>query len=374
MTQPAASPVVRSSSQSVLAGHNLISRVAQIGVGVLATLMAALVQWWLWAWLEPNHFILFYPAVFAAAFVVGIYGGVAASLVSATLAIYFFIPPIYHLQVDKPTDWIPLFAFLAMSFSISWFIDFGRRRNADLHKAKEAAEKISKMRSQFLDIAAHELRTPVTTFSMLLQYSERQLQKGHPVEPSTLVRLRSQAARLSRLVADLFEVARLDHGSLVLNLEPTNLSSLILECLNEVRIREPERQVIFEEPPDVIELGMDRARIMQVLSNLLDNAVKYADPTVAIEVKVDVKCDFVRISVIDQSPGISKEQLKVLFEPLTRGTSNQVEQSSGLGLGLFISRGIVELHGGTIGVESVEGVGSTFYFDLPRPSQEKKVA
>jgi signal transduction histidine kinase len=336
--------------------------------------MAALVQWWLWAWLEPNHFILFYPAVFAAAFVVGIYGGVAASLVSATLAIYFFIPPIYHLQVDKPTDWIPLFAFLAMSFSISWFIDFGRRRNADLHKAKEAAEKISKMRSQFLDIAAHELRTPVTTFSMLLQYSERQLQKGHPVEPSTLVRLRSQAARLSRLVADLFEVARLDHGSLVLNLEPTNLSSLILECLNEVRIREPERQVIFEEPPDVIELGMDRARIMQVLSNLLDNAVKYADPTVAIEVKVDVKCDFVRISVIDQSPGISKEQLKVLFEPLTRGTSNQVEQSSGLGLGLFISRGIVELHGGTIGVESVEGVGSTFYFDLPRPSQEKKVA
>jgi two-component system CheB/CheR fusion protein len=288
--------------------------------------------------------------------------------------IYFFIPPIYHLQVDRPTDWIPLFAFLAMSISISWFIDFGRRRNADLHKAKEDAEKISQMRSRFLEVAAHELRTPVTTFSMLLQYSERQLQKGHPVEPATLVRLRSQAARLSRLVADLFEVSRLDHESLVLRLERTNLNSLIQECLNDARIRAPERQVIFEELTESIELDLDRARIMQVLSNLLDNALRYGNPAFSIEVKVEVKSNFVRISVIDHGPGVSSEQLKVLFEPLTRGTTDQVQQCSGLGLGLFISRGIVELHGGTIGVVSVEGVGSTFYFELPRSIHAKKAA
>ena len=249
-----------------------------------------------------------------------------------------------------------------------------KRSEESLLCAKNLAEEAVRVKSRFLDIAAHELRTPVTTFSMLLQYTEKQLEKGHPVDAATIARLRSQTQRLSRLVIDLFEVSRLEHEGVALHVEPTSITSLILECLDGFRIQEPERKFVFDVPTQSVEIDMDRAKIMQVLSNLLDNAVKYAETETPIEVRLETTSDVLRVSVIDRGVGISSEQKKTLFEPLARGTSDQVEQTSGLGLGLFICRSIVELHGGRVGVESNEGAGSTFYFELPRKTSARKAA
>lgn len=241
-----------------------------------------------------------------------------------------------------------------------------KQKEAELLKARTAAESAARLRARFLDIAAHELRTPVTAFSLLLELTQRKLeQRGGTVEVSTVQRLRGQAERLSRLVVDLLDVSRLERGGLSLRREPTDMVHLVFECLEDFRLRAPDRLLSFFKPERPISSSVDQARIHQVLANLLDNTIKYTPDTTPVEVRVEETGHGLRVSVRDFGGGICKELQEELFSPFTRGASDQEGRASGLGLGLYICRGIVELHGGTIGVSSKEGSGSTFSFELP---------
>jgi signal transduction histidine kinase len=141
--------------------------------------------------------------------------------------------------------------------------------------------------------------------------------------------------------------------------------SLISECLEDFRLRAPRRPLSFVRPDGSIESSLDRARIHQVLSNLLDNAIKYTPDATPIEVTVEQSRRRLRVSVRDFGGGICEELQEALFAPFARGGSDQEGRFGGMGLGLYICRSIVELHGGTIGVVSKEGAGSTFSFELP---------
>ncbi len=250
-----------------------------------------------------------------------------------------------------------------------------KRQQAEYITSKEVAENALRIKSRFLDIAAHELRTPVTAFSLLLQFTQMQLEKkGKPVDVPILMRLRAQADRLSRLSVDLLDISRLERGVLSLKRVPTNLLSVISECLDICRLRAPDRRFTLAAPAGPIEITLDHDRIFQVLSNLLDNAIKYTPENTPIEVAIETTPERVRVSVKDHGLGIPEQQQRVLFNPFGRETANQVEQVSGLGLGLFVCRGIIELHGGKIGMKSEEGVGSTFFFDLPWDIAARKAA
>jgi signal transduction histidine kinase len=206
----------------------------------------------------------------------------------------------------------------------------------------------------------------LSAFSLLLELTQRQLeQQGRPVEMSTVQRLRRQADRLTRLVADLLDVSRLERGALSLRCEPTDVVNLTSECLEDFRLRAPRRPLSFFKPEGPVESSLDRARIHQVLSNLLDNAIKYTPDATPIEVTIEQGCHRLRVSVRDFGGGMSDELQRELFSPFARGTSDQEDRFGGMGLGLYICRSIVELHGGTIGVSSKEGAGSTFSFELP---------
>jgi signal transduction histidine kinase len=115
---------------------------------------------------------------------------------------------------------------------------------------------------------------------------------------------------------------------------------------------------------------IDPIRIFEVLSNLLDNAIKYSPEGSPIDLELQVGPEFVRYSVRDYGPGLTEEGQRKLFSAFERGTVN--EKTSGLGLGLFICRGIIALHNGSIGVHSSPGKGSTFYFDLPLTKEFKR--
>jgi PAS domain S-box-containing protein len=241
-----------------------------------------------------------------------------------------------------------------------------KQKEEELLNARAAAESAARLRARFLDIAAHELRTPLSAFSLLLDLTYRQLEHhGRPVQLSTVQRLQRQADRLSRLVADLLDVSRLERGALSLRCEPTDMVSLISECLDDFRLRAPRRPLSFFKPDGPVESSLDRARIHQVLSNLLDNAIKYTPDTTPIEVTVEQARRRLRVSVKDFGGGICKELQEALFSPFARGCSDHEGRFGGMGLGLYICRSIVELHGGTIGVSSKEGAGSTFSFELP---------
>ncbi len=240
-----------------------------------------------------------------------------------------------------------------------------KRLESKLLEAKEVAEAASRSRATFLDIAAHELRTPVTAISLLLQAVRRRIEKGHAVDISVLTRLYEPVDRLARLVVDLLDISRLERGLIDLQWSPTDVVALASNCFSEFQLQAPLRQMSFKGPSEAVRVELDPVRINQVLSNLLDNAIRYTPGDTPIELYLEQRPDSVRFSVVDHGPGIPREQLGSLFQAFSRGKSEATIRSSGLGLGLSVCRGIVELHGGTIGVSSEVGQGSTFYFDLP---------
>lgn len=270
------------------------------------------------------------------------------------------------LPVDRPDE----LGELARSFSemTGSLQEAQNRRLAaleELKAAKETAESASRVKSEFLDIAAHELRTPLTPLTLLVQGSQELLGKGRPVPAPYLDRMAQQTRRLTSMVDELLNVSRLERGGFPLKLERADLSAIVRESLNEFRTCFSERTFLAEGLDQEIIFNLDPARIAQVLSNLLDNATKYSPTGTPIEIRLQRSEGFVRVSITDHGPGIPKEQQKDLFTRFYRTPGDMTLRQPGLGLGLYICRRIIELHNGSIQVESEPGIGSTFSFELP---------
>lgn len=257
-------------------------------------------------------------------------------------------------------------------FSFSRFLEAKRIKEEsvqlELVKAKMAqqtAEDLALKKTKFLDIAAHELRTPVTSLSLILQVSLRQIEKEMTVTKEVIDRLKAPTDRLKSLVSDLLDMSRLERGLVEIARVRTDIVSLIERCVEDFRLQAPGRSFIFNKPEGKIELDLDPVRINQVLSNILDNAIKYTEQG-DIEVVVEDKVNMVRVSIVDHGPGISQEQQEALFSAFSRGNTEATIRASGLGLGLSVSQEIMHLHGGKIGLNSCEGKGCTFYFEIPK--------
>jgi signal transduction histidine kinase len=166
-------------------------------------------------------------------------------------------------------------------------------------------------------------------------------------------------------VIDLLDVSRLERGGLILKLEQKDLAEVIDDCLNDFKLRHPNRDVTVKKTDGAIpKISIDTTRIYQVISNLLDNAAKFTPDDSLLEIILESLHGQVQFSLIDHGPGITEEQQAVMFTPFTRGSTELTKRSGGLGLGLYICREIIRLHGGEIGVKSELGKGTTFYFRL----------
>ena len=142
----------------------------------------------------------------------------------------------------------------------------------ELHRTQQMAEAATIAKTRFLDVAAHELRTPITVLSLLLQFTEQQKERGHAVELETLTRLRNQVERISRLVVDLLDVSRLERGALPISPKPTDLKSLIQECVEDFKLYSATRVLTFQGPTEKVQANVDPIRIYQVITNLLENS------------------------------------------------------------------------------------------------------
>lgn len=240
-----------------------------------------------------------------------------------------------------------------------------KKAAAELLAAKNAAELAAKAKAQFLDVAAHELRTPVTSIILLLELAERKILKGEQLDVLSIRKIRSPADRLKVLVSDLLDISRLERGMVELKCTPTDIRALAEECVDEFRMRAPEREIKYRTPDHEIHANIDRTRIYQALSNLLDNAIKYTPAKTSIEVELEASPRSLRVSVIDHGPGISTQNLARLFSLFTRGQSKDESHVAGLGLGLSVSRKLVELHGGTLNFKPTKTGGCTFTIELP---------
>ena len=240
------------------------------------------------------------------------------------------------------------------------------RQNIEVAAANAELRRLDSLKSMFVSVAAHELRTPLSSIQgyveMLLdgdlgQLTEQQRESLEIVERS--------AGRLMAITRSLLDMTRLETGTISLVLRPVDLGTLLRAVVEEY---EPEltarnRQVSVEQAPDLPPALCDEARAAQIIGNLLSNAAKYAisDGMIRVRLDRDEREGFLRVSVSDDGPGMSQEDQAQLFARFFRGDSARQSGEPGTGLGLPIARALVELHGGRIWVESQPGSGSTFY-------------
>jgi signal transduction histidine kinase len=237
------------------------------------------------------------------------------------------------------------------------------QRIDELQRAKDAAERASRMKTEFLNVASHELRTPLTSLQLLIPLVAQRLDV--PELDRMLGRMERQVARLATMVNDMLDVSRLERGAVTIRRAPTDIGELVRDAIETFRLQFPARRISLAAPDRSITVHCDRIRIEQVLDNLLDNAAKYSPDDRPIGVAIAVESSDVRISIRDEGIGIPTEELASLFTPLFRTSRSTALHKSGLGLGLYISAEIVRLHGGRIGVTANPDAGSTFSFYLP---------
>jgi two-component system, chemotaxis family, CheB/CheR fusion protein len=228
---------------------------------------------------------------------------------------------------------------------------------------KEIAALLNK-REDFMSIASHELKTPVTGIKGFLQILKRQaVQDGNLNYENLLNKAAVQVNKLTAMINELLDISRIDSGKLRLEYTSFDLGALIDDC---VFILQPisSRHNIKVIDGHHIELWADRSRMEQVICNLLSNAIKYSPEGSTVTLQTSIIGNNVEIKVADQGIGISNEKLDLLFDRFYRVDESNVAKS-GLGLGLYISRDIIERHNGRITVESKVGQGSEFKVLLP---------
>jgi PAS domain S-box-containing protein len=239
----------------------------------------------------------------------------------------------------------------------------------DRARAYEDARNAVRAREQFLSIASHELKTPLTSIKASAQMIARRL-RDEELNRDRLTRfsdqMRSEILRLETLVSDLLDASRIQQGRLDLRPEPTDLAALarvVVERFEHTPTRTPQHRLIIDAG-DQVTANVDPARIDQVITNLVSNALKYSPDGGEVRVAIERRPEHVRIVVSDQGIGMTDDEQQRLFEPFARGEQAR-QQFGGTGLGLFISAEIVERHDGTIAVTSSAGQGSTFTVELP---------
>jgi PAS domain S-box-containing protein len=228
---------------------------------------------------------------------------------------------------------------------------------------------VERMKTEFLSVASHELRTPLTPLRLLIQQSRRRLARGEPVRAEVLERMERQARRMADMVNDLLDVSRLERGTLAVHPIRLDLRSAVLAMVEDFRHQFPGRVIELKQPDEPVEINADLTRIEQVVSNLIDNAIKYA-PESPIRVTVAAEEGTARIVIADEGPGIGPEDRAGLFTRFYRIGPASSRTQKGLGLGLYICREIVERHGGQIDLQTTDR-GTTFVVTLPRLAPEE---
>ncbi|HKY52506.1 MAG TPA: HAMP domain-containing sensor histidine kinase [Candidatus Limnocylindria bacterium] len=233
------------------------------------------------------------------------------------------------------------------------------------HAARvRAREEATRLKEDFLSAAAHDLKTPLTTVVAQAEFLERRATRepSAPADITGIRRVVRESKRLAGLVGDLLDATRLEQGRLVGEREPVDLATLA----QEVAAHDQSDPRICQVEVTAPVVGVyDRRRIEQLLQNLIENARKYSPERTPVTVKVWQQDGEARVAVRDSGIGIPAADLPRIFERFSRASNVDDRRFHGMGLGLFICRGIVEEHGGRIWVESEVGKGSTFHVGLP---------
>jgi signal transduction histidine kinase len=235
---------------------------------------------------------------------------------------------------------------------------------SELQEANVRLAELDRLKSDFIAIASHELRTPLT---LILGYARFLRDRADEAASGQLDVVLQAATQLQLLIEDMVNLTHLQAGSAELELNEFNLQELIQEAIEAQRQFAATKSIEFSQslPVAVMRVRADREKIGIALNNLLNNAIKFTPVGGRIRVAVRPQTGMVAVSVADTGIGIPANELEHIFDRFHQVESHLTRQEGGMGLGLSIARGMIELHGGRIWAESVEERGSRFTFTLP---------
>jgi len=235
-----------------------------------------------------------------------------------------------------------------------------------------ALRRLDAMKTEFLAMVSHELRTPLTVIKGAVEILLEMLENDpDPVKHRLLINISQHQERLTRLVGDLLDMAQLEVGRVQLSRQRTNIGALIRETAASLDLiaNGQNHAIEIDVPKQLPEVYVDRHRVQQVLTNLLGNAIQHTPEGVVVKVSVVETGESVAVSVADNGPGIPDTDLRHIFDKFSHRQLKS--DKAGAGLGLAIAKSLVELHGGTMSVESTLGAGTTFTFTLPKGMVEE---
>ena len=315
---------------------------------IALTLVVVAGRWALNPWwgVQANRHLLLLPTVTLAAWLGGFRPGVVSALLS-TLALQVLWskkPGLLHVPTADEL------VFLGFCVVICVLV-------SSLQVARARADVATRSRERVLEIVAHDLRSPLTAIKALAESVAR----ANPTIAPRLDKIDRAVGRMDRLISQLIDATRIGHGELTVATRPEPVGAIVDETVDLYATTARDRDIVLEakDLPAGAVVQVDRDRIMQVLGNLIGNALKFTPPGGRVTLSARQQTDAVTFSVADTGSGITPEDLPHVFEQYWK------HDDKGTGLGLFIARNVVQAHHGRIWAESTPGAGTTFFFTLP---------
>ncbi|WP_374461459.1 PAS domain S-box protein [Chryseobacterium taeanense] len=271
--------------------------------------------------------------------------------------------PVIDYEVEHNFPYIGKKVMLVNAYRIEFE---GQYKDRILIAIEDITEKkeIDRRKDDFLSIASHELKTPLTTIKGLVQLLQRMKPDGASEKYNeTLDKVSVYVDRLNILISDLLDTSKIQSGNIELHLEPFEIDKTIRDTVDNLSVSAPSHTISLSGTTNATILG-DELQISQVINNLISNAIKYSPDSNKVDVYINRVGNFIKISVTDYGMGISSQDKAKIFERFYRAKHIQ-KKFPGLGIGLYISHEIIANHKGTLWVESEVGEGSTFSFTLP---------
>jgi signal transduction histidine kinase len=335
-----------------------------------------------WNFSSASSFMVL-PVLFLALFW-GVGPALFAILVGILALDYWFVDPLYLIETDIGGTLIKLLPFIVSgliiavitaqreqarlnSLSAEWELQAYARH---LEEVNQKLEDANRVKDRFMSIASHELKTPITTIRGQAQLMLRRLSKQKELSSelsdiqNSLMKINEQTGRLTSLIDDLLDMSSIRSGKIELRKKKCDLCALCAGVVEDLRMM-TGRTITLECPETPINANVDADRFSQVVVNLVNNAVKYSPEGKPVEVSIAQQDKMALLQVRDRGKGIAKDQQERIFDTFYRTPDAESSSKRGLGLGLAISKEIVERHGGRIWVESTPGKGSTFFVEVP---------
>jgi signal transduction histidine kinase len=298
---------------------------------------------------QHNRHLFFIPMVMVAAWLGGLGPGVVSTAISTAALGYFWT------SAREPAGVVAaeLSLFLAIGVALSAMVE-------SLHRARARSEAAVRSRERVMEIVAHDLRNPLGAIGMSAEALHRTVPNEQ--ERRHVDRIERAVGRMNNLIGDLVDITGIEHETLAVTPTREAVAPIVRETAEAFLPRAEQRHITLEveSPPADLTIAADRARIVQLLGNLVGNALKFTPEGGRVALRVAAQDHQVRFEVADTGPGISPENVPHIFEQYWKG------EGDGTGLGLFIARSIAHAHRGELGVQSAPGSGATFVFTLPR--------